>query len=96
MARIRRSIKHIKKTLLDRLTEKLYRQVAERYGFRWGPFSKLVIKPIDRVLRLKTRCLEGSVITSIVGLGLRSSYMWEGEDLVEALRRRFGAVSNSY
>lgn len=96
MARKRSSIKHIKKTLLDRLIEKFCRHVAERYGFRWVPFSRLVIEPIDRVLRLKTRCLEGLVSDSIVGLGLRSCYMWEGEDLVEALRRRLGAVSESY
>lgn len=28
-------------------------------------------------------------IDSIVGLGLASDYSWEGEDLVEALRRRY-------
>jgi hypothetical protein len=29
-----------------------------------------------------------NTVDEILGLGLRSDYMWEGEDLVEALRRR--------
>lgn len=42
------------------------------------------------VLEEKLGSVEGppSTVDSLVGLGLRSSYIWGGEDLVEALRRR--------
>jgi len=37
---------------------------------------------------------EPGTVDSIVGLGLLSDYLWEGEDLVEALRRRSLHVSD--
>ena len=54
--------------------------------------SKAIIDLIEKELGLKNPHPELSTVDSIVGLGLRSDYRWEGEDLVEALRRRAGIV----
>lgn len=68
------------------LAERFRRYVAERYGFRRGALSKAIVDLIERELALtESHSVEG--VNNIVGLGLLSDYKWEGEDLVEALRR---------
>ncbi|MEM2742134.1 MAG: hypothetical protein QXD95_08325, partial [Nitrososphaeria archaeon] len=62
--------------------------VAEKYGFRRGSLSKAIADMIER--ELKSRCdLTSGTVDAIVGLGLLSDYEWSGEDLVEALRRKY-------
>jgi len=71
------------------LAERFRRHVAEKYGLGRGALSRAVADLIERELGLGG---EGGTVDPIVGLGLRSDYAWEGEDLVEALRRRAGLV----
>ncbi|MEM1995322.1 MAG: hypothetical protein QXW32_07640 [Nitrososphaerales archaeon] len=70
------------------LAERFRRLVAERYGFRRGSLSKAIADMIER--ELKAECnLSSGTIDAIVGLGLLSDYEWSGEDIVEALRRKY-------
>lgn len=64
------------------LAERFRRYVAEKYGLRKGALSAAVAELIEKALEAPT----GEGVDAIVGLGLESGYMWEGEDLVEALR----------
>ena len=75
------------------LAEKFRRYVAEKYGLRRGAISRAVVDLIMRELGL-AEARESGAVDSIVGLGLLSDYLWEGEDLVEALRRRVLHVSD--
>jgi hypothetical protein len=69
------------------LAEKFRRYVAERYGLRRGSITRAIIDLIEEKLSGVEQHTIGTV-DSIVGLGLKSDYMWSGEDLVEALRRK--------
>jgi len=71
---------------LERLAERLWRRVARRRWLRRGA-------PTRGAAGVVGREPGGGTVDSIVGLGLESGYMWEGEDLVEALRRRAGQTS---
>ncbi len=73
------------------LAERFRKYVAEKYGFRKGALSKAIIDLIEKELNLQSS--SSLNIDSIVGLGNLSDYKWEGEDLVEALRKRIN-VSN--
>ncbi|MEM2170118.1 MAG: hypothetical protein QXM67_06970 [Candidatus Methanomethylicia archaeon] len=78
----------IKVELPKWLAERFRRYVAEKYGFRRGSLSKAIADMIER--ELKSRCdLTSGTVDAIVGLGLLSDYEWSGEDLVEALRRKY-------
>ncbi|UNQ73749.1 hypothetical protein [Infirmifilum sp. NZ] len=44
--------------------------------------------PTRGAAEVAERELGGGTVDSIVGLGLQSGHIWEGEDLVAALRRR--------
>jgi len=72
----------IKVELPRPLAERFRKYVAERYGLRRGSLSKAIAELLERALGTP----EGSGVDEIVGLGLKSDYQWEGEDLVEALR----------
>jgi len=82
----KRDVEVIKVEVPKPLAERFRRYVAERYGLRRGALSKAIIDILEEKLGL-TNQSTGNV-DSIVGLGLESDYMWDGEDLVEALRRR--------
>ncbi|MCD6408910.1 MAG: hypothetical protein J7L98_01020 [Candidatus Verstraetearchaeota archaeon] len=69
------------------LAEKFRRYVAEKYGFRRGALSRAIIDLVQKELGL-SKSGRAETVASIVGIGLRSDYMWNGEDLVEALRKR--------
>lgn len=87
MRESKRRVEVIKVEIPVWLAEKFRRYVAEKYGFRRGALSKAIIDLILKELGLYG--VSGSeTIDSIVGIGLKSDYKWEGEDLVEALRRR--------
>ena len=75
------------------LAEKFRRYVAERYGLRKGAISRAIADLIKRELGI-TETGESNTIDAIAGLGLLSDYLWKGEDLVEALRRRSLNVSH--
>ncbi|MEZ0394397.1 MAG: hypothetical protein ABWK00_05090 [Desulfurococcaceae archaeon] len=77
---------HSSKVELPReLAEKFRRYVAEKYGLRRGALSRAIADLIERELGSRE---PGSDISGIIGLGLQSDYVWEGEDIVEALRKR--------
>ncbi|MGB9730268.1 MAG: hypothetical protein ACP5IZ_05075 [Thermoprotei archaeon] len=75
----------IKVEIPKSLAEKFRKYVAEKYGFRRGSLSKAVADLIEKELIVKGM---QNTIDSLVGLGLLSDYSWQGEDLVEALRKR--------
>ena len=75
------------------LANKFRSYVARKYGFKRGSLSKAIEELIKKELGL-TKSPGSNTIDSIIGLGLESDYEWEGEDLVEALRRRTRVVSN--
>lgn len=77
----------IKVELPKQLAERLRKYAAERYGLRRGALSRAVAELLEKALGQPG--FSGG-IDGIVGLGLLSGYTWEGEDLVEALRRRYG------
>lgn len=77
----------VKVELPKPLAEKLRRYAAERYGLRRGALSKAVAE----LLELALGAPGGEGVDGIVGLGLESSYRWEGEDLVEALRGAYAS-----
>ncbi|MBS7611396.1 hypothetical protein KEJ27_04225 [Candidatus Bathyarchaeota archaeon] len=84
----REDIEVIKVELPKWLAEKFWRYVAEKYGFRRGVLSKAMADMIER--ELETRySLDSDTIDGIVSLGLSSDYKWNGEDLVEALGRKY-------
>ncbi len=37
--------------------------------------------------------MKGETVDEIVGLGFQSDYKWEGEDLIDALRRRVNVLN---
>jgi hypothetical protein len=59
---------------------------------RRGSITRAIIDLIEEKLGGVEQPTIGTV-DSIVGLGLKSDYIWGGEDLVEALRRRIVNVS---
>jgi hypothetical protein len=69
------------------LAEKFRRYVAERYGLKRGSITKAIVDLIEEKL-VEVEHFTGGTVDSIVGLGLKSDYIWCGEDLVEVLRRR--------
>lgn len=84
---MRRRDKEVIKVEVPRsLAERFRKYVAEKYGMRRGALSKAVADIIEEKLG-RTEQLKGTV-DLLIGLGLESEYVWEGEDLVEALRRR--------
>jgi len=68
------------------LAERFRRYVAEKYGVRRGSLSKAVADIIEEKLGRIERST--GTVDPLIGLGLESGYLWRGEDLVEALRRR--------
>jgi hypothetical protein len=82
----RRDVEVIKVEVPRDLAERFRRYVAERYGLRRGSLSKAIIDILEEKLGPAKRPTGN--VDSLVGLGLESDYMWNGEDLVEALRRR--------
>jgi hypothetical protein len=81
-----RDVEVIKVELPRDLAIRFRKYVAEKYGFRRGALSRAIADLIEKELTsTKAQATEG--VEVIVGLGLLSDYMWEGEDLVEALRR---------
>ena len=68
------------------LAERFRRYVAEKYGMRRGSLSKAVADIIEEKLGRVEQ--PTGTVDPLVGLGLGSEYLWEGEDLIEALRRR--------
>ncbi len=87
MSNNRRNIEVIKVEMPRWLAEKFRRYVAEKYGFRRGALSRAIIDLVQKELGL-SKSGRAETVSSIVGIGLRSDYMWNGEDLVEALRKR--------
>ncbi|MEM1568735.1 MAG: hypothetical protein QXI84_09655 [Thermofilaceae archaeon] len=84
---MREEVEVVKVEIPKRLAERLRRYAAEKYGLRRGALSKAVEELLEKSLGPP----KGSEsVEGIVGLGLLSNYTWEGEDLVEALRRRHG------
>jgi hypothetical protein len=81
-----RDIEVIKVELPRDLAIRFRKYVAEKYGFRRGALSRAIADLIEKELT-STRAQAAEGVEVIVGLGLLSDYMWEGEDLVEALRR---------
>jgi hypothetical protein len=81
-----RDVEVIKVELPRDLAIRFRKYVAEKYGFRRGALSRAIADLIERELT-STRAQAAEGVEVIVGLGLLSDYMWEGEDLVEALRR---------
>jgi hypothetical protein len=69
------------------LAEKFRRYVAEKYGLRRGSITKAIVDLMEEKLAEARKPAAGTV-DHIVGLGLESDYLWDGEDLVEALRKR--------
>jgi len=67
--------------------------LAEKYGLRRGSITRAITDLIEEKLG-GVEQPTASTVDSIVGLGLESDYIWSGEDLVEALRRRIINVSN--
>ena len=81
-----RDVEIIKVVLPRDLAERLRRYVAERYGLRRGALSRAITDLIARELALYSEGKGG--VDAIVGLGLQSDYQWDGEDVIETLRRR--------
>lgn len=83
-------IEVIKVELPRWLAEKFRKYIAERYGLRRGVLSRAIANIIEKELGIK----EGSgTVDEILGLGFSSDYKWEGEDLIEAFRRKY-SISN--
>ncbi len=93
MPRKERQVEVIKVEIPVWLAEKFRRYVAEKYGLRRGSLSRAIADLIEKELGLAEQEVETSV-DSIVGIGLYTGYKWEGEDLVEALRRKTKHVPN--
>ena len=73
------------------LAEEFRRYVAEKYGLRRGSLSRAIIELIEKELAYERK--ESGDVVSILGLGLESDYAWRGEDLIEALRKRYDVSS---
>jgi len=84
---MKEEVEVIKVEVPKALAEKFRKYVAERYGLRRGSITKAIIDLIEEKLS-EARGPTAGTVDSIVGLGLGSDYSWDGEDLVEALRRR--------
>ena len=86
----RRDKEVIKVEVPRELAESFRRHVAQKYGLRRGALSKAIVDLIEKELGRKGESNSDDSVDAIVGLGLESDYQWQGEDLVEALRRRYG------
>lgn len=82
----------IKVEIPKSLAKRFRRYVAEKYGFRRGALSKAIADLIGKELS-SLRFQASSTVDEIVGLGFRSDYKWEGEDLIDALRRRVNVLN---
>ena len=88
-----RRIKAIKAKVPVWLARRSHRYVAERYRLRKRAISRATINLIKKELGIiKSR--EPDTVDAIVGLELLSNHLWEGEDLVEALRKKSLNVSH--
>jgi CRP-like cAMP-binding protein len=74
------------------LAEKFRKYVAEKYGLRRGSITKAIIDLIEEKLA-ETKKPTTDTVDNIVGLGLEADYLWNGEDLVEALRKRIHVLN---
>lgn len=83
----KRRVEVIKAEVPMWLAEKFRRYVAEKYGLRRGAISRAIVDLIMKELGI-VEAGGSDTADPIVGLGLLSDYLWKGEDLVEALRRR--------
>ena len=83
----REDVEVIKVEVPKALAEKFRKYVAERYGLRKGSITRAIVDLIEEKLA-EARGPIVETVDPIVGLGLGSDYSWDGEDLVEALRRR--------
>jgi len=76
---------------LNILLKGFVNMLQKNYGFRKGALSKAIIDLIERELDLQS---SSSInIDNLVGLGNLSDYKWEGEDLVEALKKRINVLN---
>jgi hypothetical protein len=82
----KRNVEVIKVEILKPLAERFRRYVAEKYGLRRGALSKALADILEE--KLGSVGQPQGTVDSLIGLGLESDYIWKGEDLVEALRRR--------
>jgi len=82
----------IKVEIPKSLAKRFRRYVAEKYGFRRGALSKAIADLIEKELS-SLRFQASSAVDEIVGLGFQSDYKWEGEDLIDALRRRVNVLN---
>ena len=87
-----KDIEVIKVEIPKKLAEKFRKYIAEKYGLRRGSITKAIIDLIEEKLNIIEQ-YNATDIDSIIGLGLESDYLWNGEDIIEALRRRAN-VSN--
>lgn len=83
----KKDIEVIKVEIPKSLAERFRKYVAEKYGLRRGSLSRAVTDLIEERLGVASQPTTDTV-DSLVGLGLESDYVWSGEDIVEALRRR--------
>jgi len=83
----REDVEVIKVEIPKALAEKFRKYVAEKYGLRRGSITRAIVYLIEEKLS-EARGPTAETVDPIVGLGLESDYSWDGEDLVEALRRR--------
>jgi hypothetical protein len=88
----RNDVEIIKIEIPKVLAEKFRKYVAEKYGLRRGSITKAIIDLIEEKLA-ETKKPTTDTVDNIVGLGLESDYLWNGEDLVEALRKRIHVLN---
>ena len=90
----KRDVEVFKVEIPKSLAERFRRYAAEKYGLRRGALSKALIDILEE--KLSSVKEPPGTVDSLVGLGLRSSYIWSGEDLVEALSRRANVADRRY
>ncbi|NHW44506.1 MAG: hypothetical protein HA491_02050 [Candidatus Verstraetearchaeota archaeon] len=83
----RDDVEVIKVEVPKALAERFRKYVAEKYGLRRGSLTKAIVDLMEEKLA-EARKPTTDTVDHIVGLGLESDYLWSGEDLVEALRKR--------
>jgi hypothetical protein len=88
----RNDVEIIKIEIPKVLAEKFRKYVAEKYGLRRGSITKAIIDLIEEKLA-ETKKPTTDTVDNIVGLGLESDYLWNGENLVEALRKRIHVLN---
>lgn len=88
MARIKRETEVIKIVLPRDLAERFRKYAADKYGSAKDPLSKAVIDIIEKEMSITPHSNSSCKLDELIGLGLNSDYLWEGEDVIEAIRRR--------